>query len=81
MNLPHHQIGLFLSHNAHKVMGQTIEEYVDGYNCHWHNDRAKKQSIESDELWLMEWCKSAPQNFRTAAAPSLDELLHLAETL
>lgn len=77
---PKHKGGMFLTHNEHKntydSAGQWIVENTDRVS--WASDEAKLRSIETDEIWAIQWYPDTPVGFCAVAAPTLEELLKLA---
>lgn len=83
MILPTHKCGLYLEHNAHKDYYETaIESIVENHNnpCpyQWKNDEHKNRSMDTNEVWTLQWYPRTPIGFHLIAAPTLSELLEFA---
>ena len=67
--LPEHKCGLYLGHNAHKDVYETIEEYYDPEDFvskeEWRN------AGESDSVWHVQWYPDTPIGFYTVCASTL----------
>jgi hypothetical protein len=79
MKFPPHKCGLYLTHNEHKDLYQTLEE--------WYEDQADNydllpsefaECLEANEFWSLHWYPETPVGFYTAAASSLEKLLEKA---
>lgn len=81
MKLPNHKSGLYLEHNDHRNVYETIEEWLsqrdDMYQ--WKDEESKQRAIATDEIWTLQWYPVTPIGFYAIAAPTLEELLKLAE--
>lgn len=77
--LPKHNCGLYLTHNAHKDVYDTAEQWIaDNDLYEWKDDDAKARAIETDSIWTLLWYSHTSVGFCAVAAPTLTELLALA---
>jgi hypothetical protein len=85
MQLPPHQFGLFLHHNEHRDAYQSAEAWLaehreDGEDLYAFADAAAKhRAMATDEIWTLFWYPDTPVGFYAIAAPTLEELLTLAQ--
>jgi hypothetical protein len=85
MNLPDHKCGLYLTHNAHRDVYRSVAEelqVIDHLNDDdvWSGPEAKQRSIDTDEMWQLQWYPNTPVGFNVVCAPTLEEVLALAAT-
>ena len=83
IKLPQHDCALYITHNQHKDMYQTLTEFIGnsealGSPLQWESDEAKAESIKTGELWEMQWYPDTPVAFFSVAAPTLNDLLKFA---
>ena len=82
--LPAHKCGLYIEHNAHldvyQTVGERIEEWKDRESSgpDWESEEAKARAIATNELWTIQWYPNTPVGFNWIAAPTLAELLTFA---
>ncbi|MGA3170344.1 MAG: hypothetical protein ABSE62_04965 [Chthoniobacteraceae bacterium] len=80
MKFPAHKCGLFLSHNEHRDVYQTVTEFIgDGLAYSFRDETSMYQCIATGELWTLHWYPETPIGFHLIAAPTLEELLAFAE--
>jgi hypothetical protein len=77
IKLPEHKCALYLVHNEHKNLYQSLEEWLSETNdmYEWENEEARARAIATDECWTLQWYKETPIGFHAIAAPTLEELL------
>ena len=68
--LPEHKCGLYLEHNAHKDVYETIEEYYDPEDFVSREEWMK--AVETDSVWHLQWYPDTPIGFYTVCASTLD---------
>ena len=80
MKLPDHKCGLFLTHNEHKNSYEKAEQWIVDHDdwCMWENEEAIQIAINTDEIWSLQWYPDTPVGFNAVAAPTLEDLLRLA---
>jgi hypothetical protein len=70
--LPEHKCGLFLSHNEHRDVYETIEEFYDVGDfvslAEW------RKAIAEDSVWVLHWYPNTPVGFNRIAASTLDAI-------
>lgn len=76
--LPEHKCSLTISHNQHRDYYQPIEEYIEESGDEFETEEAKRRSIETDEIWVIQWYPNTPIGSYTVIAPTLEEALRLA---
>lgn len=83
MNLPNHDVSLYLTHNEHKSYYQSISDYIleaDGRFC-FKDEDSKNRSIANDEIWVLQWYPLTARTFHCVAAPTLEEVLTFAASI
>ncbi len=76
--LPKHAASLTISHNDHLGYYSTVAREIedDGHGMDaWVSEEEKQRSIDTNEVWLMQWYPDTPVGFYTLAASSLGALL------
>ena len=77
MKLPEHKCGLYLSHNAHRDVYATIQDYYEPDDFVSSEDRQK--CIDADECWGLQWYPDTPIGSHRVLGSSLE--LVMAEAL
>lgn len=79
MKLPDHKCGLFLEHNVHRNFYENAADWIE-QNDHytWKDEASKQVAVQSDSVWTLQWYPETPIGFFAVAAPTLEELLTLA---
>jgi len=82
MKFPAHKAALTLQHNDHKNDYTSAEQWIVDLNdwCTWESDEAKQRAIDTDSIWTLQWYPETPVGFCCVAAPTLEEVLRLANT-
>lgn len=80
MKFPEHKCGLFLSHNEHRDYYETLSDFIENHDLtdDFESPEAMAKSIETDELWELQWYPDTPVGFIRVAAPTLEDVLRLA---
>jgi hypothetical protein len=81
MKFPPHRCGLYLEHNSHRDVYESLADKVSGEEGRlliWASDEAQRRAIATDELWELQWYPNTPISFCCVAAPTLEECLALA---
>jgi hypothetical protein len=80
VNLPEHKCGLFLSHNEHRGYYEKIADFIESLELEddFESKEALRRSIDTDELWVLQWYPDTPTGFLRVAAPTLVEVLAAA---
>ena len=83
LELPKHKCGLYLEHNAHLDVYETVEERESsGYYEHsdWVNDEQKEKAIKENNIWILQWYPNTPITFYALKACDLEEIFkHIKE--
>ena len=78
-NLPTHKCGLYLIHNEHKDVYETVESYYELPDfisqAEWEN------AVKQDSVWILHWYPDNPVSFFKIAASSLDAVLEAAQRI
>jgi len=70
--LPKHKCGLYLTHNEHRDMYETIEEH---YDCDdFVSPEELKKAIAEDSVWVLQWYPDTPIGSYSILASSLEAL-------
>jgi hypothetical protein len=78
--LPKHKCGLFLTHNEHKNIYQTAEEYIKNEDhTTWESEEHKQKAINTNEIWTLQWYPETPIGFYEISAPTLEDLLNFTK--
>lgn len=79
MNLifPRHKCGLHLTHNAHRDLYQSIQDYCRE-DDNWISDEQKTKALATDEMWVLQWYPDTPIGFHVLWAAELEPLLAAA---
>lgn len=70
--LPEHKCGLHLTHNAHKDVYESIEEFYDATDFISPEEYIK--AIDDNSVWVLHWYPETPVGFNLLAASSLDAI-------
>ena len=70
--LPEHKCGLYLEHNAHKDVYETIEEFYDPGAFVSEKERLK--AVETNSVWKLQWYPDTPIGFYVVCASTLDAI-------
>lgn len=78
---PAHKAGLSLEHNQHKNAYENAEQWIaDNEWCDWESEESKQKAIDTNEIWTLQWYPDTPVGFYAVAAPTLDDLLRIANS-
>ena len=70
--LPKHECGLYLEHNAHKDVYETVEEYYK--REYFISEDEYQKAIATDNVWNLHWYPETPIGFHCIAASSLEAI-------
>ena len=70
--LPEHKCGLYLSHNEHRDVYETVEEFYDVDSFISIEELAK--AISEDSVWVLHWYPETPIGFYRIAASTLEAI-------
>lgn len=81
MKFPEHKCGLFLTHNEHRDYYEKLEQFLVDHDLldDFASPEALQRAIDTDECWVLQWYPNTPVGFCRVAAPTLDEVLTMAE--
>lgn len=75
MKLPEH-VSLWIQHNEHRSVYESIEQYVMHLDCDWIDEDDMQKCIATNEIWEATWFHQAPGGAHYVAASSLELLLN-----
>lgn len=83
MNLPKHKAGLYLTHNEHKDVYETVKEWAEGSNPAYDPDyftspEDMQKCIDADDCWALQWYPHTPVGFYKVCGSSLELVLKRA---
>jgi len=68
--LPEHKCGLYLTHNEHRNVYETVEEF---YTTDYFVSKDEwEKAIAEDNVWVLQWYPHTPIGFNIIAASSLE---------
>jgi hypothetical protein len=81
LKLPEHKASLHITHNQHKDYYETVESYTGNFGSDresWVSDEQKKKSLETQELWELQWYPLTPVGSYCLWGADLDVLIEEA---
>lgn len=63
LKLPEHKASLQITHNQHKDYYESVESYTSDFGPDresWVSEDQKKKSLETQELWELQWYPLTP---------------------
>jgi hypothetical protein len=73
--LPKHAAALYITHNDHKSVYESIEGHYDHLdNCEWVSPEERLKAIEMDSVWELQWYPDTPIGSYKVAASSLEAI-------
>jgi hypothetical protein len=81
IKLPAHKCGLYLTHNQHRDYYDKLVDFIADGNLagDFASPEDMQRAIDTDECWVLQWYPNTPVGFCRVAAPTLAEVLALAE--
>ena len=70
--LPEHKCGLYLTHNEHRDVYETIEECYDIHD--FISAEELQKAIAEDSVWVLQWYPDTPIGSYCLLASSLEAL-------
>jgi hypothetical protein len=70
--LPEHKCGLHLSHNEHRDVYETIEEFYDAED--FISPEEWREAVAKDSVWVLHWYPETPIGFIRIAASTLEAI-------
>ena len=68
--LPEHKCGLYLEHNSHKDVYETIEESCDPGD--FVSEKEWLKAVEDNSVWRLQWYPDTPIGFYIVCASTLE---------
>lgn len=85
MKFPEHKCGLHLTHNQHKDYYETVEKYCENpwmeKNPGWVSEEQRLKSLETQEVWELQWYPDTPIGFYKVCGADLDVVLEHSLTI
>lgn len=83
MNLPKHKAGLYLTHNEHKDVYETVQQWIEdahpAYDAdHFISLKDMQKCIDTDDCWALQWYPHTPVCFYKVCGSSLEIVLKRA---
>jgi len=76
---PKHKCGLYLQHNPHLDIYETVERWLKDYDDMYNFRKGHEEiCIRNNEIWTLQWYPDTPIGFIAVASYSLKELLKMA---
>lgn len=72
--LPPHKCGLYLEHNAHRDVYESVEDAVEELGASWVSPGERNRALQTGEIWTLQWYPETPVGFNLIAASSLEAL-------
>jgi len=70
--LPEHKCGLHLSHNEHRDVYETVEQFYES-DCFVSPEEWRK-AVAEDNVWVLQWYPDTPIGFYRIAASTLEAI-------
>jgi hypothetical protein len=70
--LPEHKCGLYLEHNAHKDVYETLEEFYDPGD--FVSEKEWLKAVKENSVWKLQWYPDTPIGFYIVCASTLDAI-------
>lgn len=83
MRLPDHKAGLYLTHNEHKDVYETVKEWTEfshpAYDPEFFTTPADLQKcIDTNDCWALQWYPETPVGFYKVCGSTLEIVLERA---
>ena len=75
---PRHEAGLYLTHNDHKNVYESVEQWAEPLNHEWVSNEQKKKAIETDCVWCLQWYPDTPIGSYSVMGCDLEAVLAAA---
>ena len=70
--LPKHECGLYLTHNEHKDVYETIEQFYEPED--FISPQEWEKAISENSVWVLQWYPNTPVGFNRIAASTLEAI-------
>ena len=77
MKFPEHKCGLYLSHNAHRDVYESVDTFC--HEQYFISPEDRQKCIDTDECWELQWYPDTPIGFYRLLGSTLE--LVMAEAL
>jgi hypothetical protein len=67
---PEHKCGLYLTHNEHRDVYETVENFYDEED--FVSPQEWEKAIAEDNVWVLHWYPNTPVGFTRIAASTLE---------
>jgi hypothetical protein len=77
---PLHKCGLYLTHNEHRDSYTSAQDFIQQRelaDC-FESPEQMRRAIETDSIWVLQWYPETPVGCQIVAAPSLFDVMRLA---
>lgn len=83
LKFPKHEGAMFIQHNEHLNYYQPVAEYIEEEDLtkSFRNPEELAKSVNTGELWVMQWYPDTPVGFIKIAAPTWEGLLEFARMI
>lgn len=83
MILPKHKSGLYLTHNEHKDVYETVKDWIEFSHPAYDKDdfispEDMQKCIESNDCWSLQWYPNTPIGFHKVCGSTLEIVLNRA---
>jgi hypothetical protein len=82
INWPKHDASLHLTHNDHKSVYETVQEYRETREVEdheWASAEQRDKAYATGELWELQWYPDTPVGFYVLYAADFDALMDAVE--
>lgn len=76
--LPPHKCGLYLEHNPHRDVYESVIDQYDADSFPTPEDL--QQAVDTGEVWQLQWYPETPIGFHVIAAPTLERLIKVVRS-
>lgn len=70
--LPEHECGLYLTHNEHKDVYETVEQFYEAED--FVSLQEWEKAIAENSVWVLKWYPNTPIGFNRIAASTLQAI-------
>lgn len=74
--LPAHKCGLYLTHNEHKDLYESAEDWIENrqFEDDFVSPEEMQKAIAENSVWRLQWYPDTPVGFYSIAAASLEAI-------
>ena len=70
--LPEHKCGLYLTHNQHRDVYETVQEFYEPE--YFVSEEEWTKAVLEDSVWELQWYPDTPIGFHRIAASTLEAI-------